>query len=82
MAKTRKVTFTLPSDLVEELETYASSHAGPGRKSSLVADALREKITRDRYLDRVNETWGAIDPDVLAQAKASLAGSTSTTDAA
>jgi hypothetical protein len=66
--KQRRVIFTLPPDLVNDIKRYASKLRG-GNKSGFVADALRsyiDQLRKARHTAKLREAYAA-------SAKASLA---------
>lgn len=48
----------LPKDLVEEVDRYA----GPRGRSRYVAEALNERLRRDRLGEAIAESAGMLDP--------------------
>jgi len=76
------VTFTLPSELLEDLSHTQGRTAGWAASRPWSLARCGEKITRDRYLDRLGQEWGDIDPEVMAQAMVSPTGSPAASGAA
>lgn len=67
-AKVRKVSLTLPGDLLDEARRYADD----GNISAYVADGLRRRVEFDRARRLLRETeddWGPIPEDVRERAR-------------
>jgi len=64
----RKISVTLPGDLLDEARQYADD----GNISAYVADGLRRRIEFDRarrLLRELDEEWGPIPEDVREKAR-------------
>jgi post-segregation antitoxin (ccd killing protein) len=64
----RKVSLTLPSDLLEEARAYAPA----GNLSAYVADGLRQRIRTDRlarYLQELDAESGPLTDDEIEAAR-------------
>ncbi|MEO8511165.1 MAG: CopG family transcriptional regulator [Chloroflexota bacterium] len=53
---TVRTNLLLPKELVEEIDRYA----GPRGRSRYVAEALADRLRRDRLLEAVRQTAGAL----------------------
>jgi hypothetical protein len=56
---TVRTNLLLPRELVEEVDRYA----GPRGRSRYVAEALVDRLRRDRLKEVVEATAGSLDPD-------------------
>ncbi len=66
--KVRKVSLTLPSDLLDEARTYASE----GNLSAYVADGLRRRVLSDRlgrYLRELDVECGPLTREEIEAAR-------------
>ncbi len=66
--KARKISLTLPGDLLDEARQYADD----GNISAYIADGLRRRIEFDRarrLLRELDEEWGSIPEDVREKAR-------------
>jgi metal-responsive CopG/Arc/MetJ family transcriptional regulator len=60
MRMTVRTNLLLPKELVDEVDRYA----GPRGRSRFVAEALAERLRRERLREAVATTAGALNPDV------------------
>lgn len=66
--KVRKVSLTLPADLLDEARAYASE----GNLSAYVADGLRRRVLSDRlgrYLREIDAERGPLSPEEIEAAR-------------
>jgi len=66
---TVRTNLLLPRDLVEEVDRFA----GPRGRSRYVAEALAERLRRDRLREVVEATAGALNPEHYPQWQSSEA---------
>ncbi len=57
--RTARTHVVLPADLLEAVERTA----GPRGRSAFIAEAVREKLQRNRQLEALRATAGVLDPD-------------------
>ena len=72
MAKTRKVTITLPVELLESMKSHTDNVSG--YLTELAERAERRRLLREE-LDRYQQESGAFTDEELAEARALLHGS-------
>ena len=72
MAKTRKVTITLPAELLESMKTHTDNVSG--YLTELAERAERRRLLREE-LDRYQEEFGAFTDEEMAEARELLHGS-------
>lgn len=72
MAKTKKVTITLPAELLDSMRTHTDNVSG--YITELAERAERRRLLRDE-LDHYQEEFGAFTDAEMAEARALLHGS-------
>ena len=79
MARTKKVTITLPAELLESIKTHTDNVSG--YLTELAERAERRRLLREE-LDRYQEEFGAFTDEEMAEARALLHGTAETEHAA
>ncbi|MEV4704076.1 hypothetical protein [Actinoplanes sp. NPDC049316] len=79
MARTKKVTITLPVELLESMKTHTDNVSG--YLTELAERAERRRLLRDE-LDRYQEESGAFTDEEMAEARTLLHGTEGTDRAA
>ncbi|GID25325.1 hypothetical protein [Paractinoplanes brasiliensis] len=79
MAKTKKVTITLPVELLESMRSHTDNVSG--YLTELAERAERRRLLREE-LDRYQDEFGAFTDDEMAEAQALLYGGEETGQAA
>lgn len=79
MAKTKKVTITLPVELLESMKSHTDNVSG--YLTELAERAERRRLLREE-LDRYQEEFGAFTEAELAEAQSLLRGSDGSASAA
>jgi post-segregation antitoxin (ccd killing protein) len=79
MARTKKVTITLPAELLESMKTHTDNVSG--YLTELAERAERRRLLREE-LDRYQGEFGAFTDEEMTQARALLYGTEETEHAA
>jgi hypothetical protein len=79
MARTKKVTITLPAELLESMKTHTDNVSG--YLTELAERAERRRLLREE-LDRYQGEFGAFTDEEMAEARAFLHGAEETGRAA
>lgn len=71
MRNSERVTVTMPSDQADALRKLVDA-GGAESVSSYVAEAVRDRLSRDTALAKLEQTFGRPAPDALAWARQTL----------